>query len=75
MVDLEQARPQLNELLHTFTQIEWWGQFEELVSGEGEFAGAVRKWYRESKQAESAESSPLTDEGKEFAQALQGYGL
>ena len=41
-VDMEAARLQVNEMLKSLSQIEWWGRFEELVSGESEFAGEIR---------------------------------
>ena len=74
-INLETARLQINSVLKGFSQIEWLGQFEELVSGEREFAREVRQWYREFKEAEVADSAPVIGEEEEFDYALREYGL
>jgi hypothetical protein len=62
-------------MLKSFSQIEWWGQFDELLSGESEFAREIREWYRDFNRANVVDSSPVTEEEEEFAYALQAYGL
>ena len=74
-IDLEAARIEINNLLKGFSQIEWWGQFEELISGESEFAREVRNWYRDFNRAKVVDSSPVIGEEEEFSYALQAYGL
>jgi hypothetical protein len=74
-IDLETARLQINAVLKLFSQIEWWGQFKELVSGEGEFERGLRQWYRDFKEARMVDSSPVIGEEEEFAHAIQAYGL
>lgn len=61
-IEIEAARIEINRVLTSFSLIEWWGQFEELVSSESDFAREVRESYRESNQAEVVGSSPVTEE-------------
>jgi hypothetical protein len=63
---MEQARLQINERLRTFSQIEWWGQFEELASGQSEFPEAIRKWYRELIEAGVEDSAHYLSESPQF---------
>jgi len=74
-IDMEAARIEINEVLESFSQIEWWGKFEELVSEQGEFAREIREWYRDFSRVEVVDSSPVTEEEEQFAYALQAYGI
>jgi hypothetical protein len=74
-IDMDTARISINEVLKSFSQFEWWGPFEELVSGESEFAREIREWYRDFSRAKVVDSSPVIREDEEFAYALQAYGL
>ena len=74
--DTEQARPQINELLLTFSQIEWWGHADELLAGDGDFALELREWYREFSRMEPVDASPIAAaEAQEFFYALQVCGV
>jgi len=74
-IDMEAARTEINDALKACSQIEWWGHFEDLVSGESDFAREIRKWYRDFGRAEVVDSSPVTDEEEQFSYALQAYGF
>ena len=65
-IDMEQARLQINELLRTFSQIEWWGRADELLAGDGDFARELREWYRDFSRIEPVDGSPIAAAAKEL---------
>lgn len=73
---LQSALAAANEPLRNLVQLTWWGRFEELVSGSGEFAMHLRSFFRSDDSDEEGRSSPITDaELSDFVESLQEYGL
>jgi len=71
-IDMEQARLQINELLHNFSQIECWGHADELLTSSSDFARELRTFSR----LEPVDASPIpATEAQEFFCALQVYGM
>ena len=69
---MREARLQINELLRMFSQIEWWGQAAELLTGDGDFARELRDFSR----IEPVDASPIAAaEAQEFFYTLQVCGL
>ena len=69
----------LNLVLKGCCQLRWWGDFDALLSSEGEFEKKIRASYRENSQDPTAEPStaPIReDELDKFAtETLQVYGV
>ena len=67
----------LNAALTRFSQVRWWGRFEELLTGEGVFPRDIRAWYRGSfSDDEDGDASPIrAEEREEFVSTLPEYGL
>lgn len=59
---------ELNQLLRGVEQIQWFGQFSDLLSGETEFAQGLRKFYSSSTEPLSKTHIP------EFAEFLRNWG-
>ena len=57
-------------------EILWWGRFEELIIGEGEFEKDMRSSFREHHDSDSGLSDEpiLKKEQKDFIRYLQNYG-
>lgn len=69
------ALEQLNKLLARIDQIEWWGSFEDLVTGDSEYAKHVRDSF--GKLPKSVDTSVPVAESKElneFISVLQEWG-
>lgn len=74
-IDMEQARLRINGLLRGFSQIEWWGRADELLSGDSDFARELRKWYRDFNRILPGNAAPVVAaEAQDFFHALQEYG-
>lgn len=59
---------EFNQIIRGVEQIQWFGQFSDLLSGETEFAQGLRKFYSSSTQ-------PLTKiQIPEFAEFLRNWG-
>jgi hypothetical protein len=71
----EGVRTRLNDLLKGYTNLVWWGPFDELLSGSNEFAREVRRWFHSSRMADKADAPIEADQQEEFVQAIQEYGL
>ncbi len=72
----EQLPTALNEFMRGLWQIEWWGQFSDLVSGPGEFAERVRKGYSKDRDNAEGSASPISDDELDvFGEYLQSYGF
>lgn len=78
-VSMDDGMVALNVILTRFSQIRWWGQFQELLTGTREFELDVRAWARSSWSEdgeESTDTSPITpDELEPFIEALLMYGV
>lgn len=75
-IDMEQARPQINELLQGLSQMEWWGRANELLAGDSNFACELREWYRDISHLEPVDASPIAAaEAQELFFALQVGGM
>lgn len=59
---------ELNKLNRGVEQIQWFGQFQELLSGETEFAQGLRKFFSSSTNSLSKNRIP------EFAEFLRNWG-
>jgi len=75
-IDDKAAVRRLNRKLKDYSQIEWLGQFDDLLQGKsGKFAAMLRKWYRDNHTDQKSSSAPIPKaEVKEFMQAIRMYG-
>lgn len=75
-LEKNEAIKKINEAAKNFSQIEWWGTFEDLCHGNGEFQEEVRGRFlgRHDKVAKKNESVPK-ERGKEFVRFLSEYGF
>jgi hypothetical protein len=71
---LETARLPLNHILQTFSQVEWWGAFEDLLQGDHSYATKVRAWFRDGDE-ESTGRPIQEDELAAFIDAIGQYGF
>ena len=71
----DSVREQLNEVLKGYAQIEWWGRFCELLSGNSVFSKQVRKWFWSAGGAVDCGDPIPTDQGHRFSELLQEYGI
>jgi hypothetical protein len=71
----EGFKAQLNQTLKGYTQIKWWGQFGELVSGETAFAREIRGWYRSNTSAGHGTGPIPPREAARFTEVLKEYGM
>ncbi|NLS90879.1 MAG: hypothetical protein GXX96_01660 [Planctomycetaceae bacterium] len=74
MLDMRADQAQVNLQLQSFSQIEWWGKFSELLDGDTEFARRVRQWFRGSDDSE-APAPIVPEEEDRFAEELRSYGV
>ena len=70
-INTTSALDRLNTVLRHHSQIEWCGQFEELISGESEFAKGVRSTVRDDESSDSIKPEELQD----FLEELSLYGI
>jgi hypothetical protein len=71
----DSVREQLNEMLKGYAQIEWWGRFGELLSGNSGFAKQIRKWFWSAGGVVDCSDPISHDEGHRFSELLQEYGI
>ena len=79
----EELRTNLNEALRQYSQIDWWGQMQELLTGDTGFANRVRQSWQESildnadqyALVSDAVLPVLPDQMTEFCVFLSEYGL
>ncbi|WP_404296465.1 hypothetical protein [Halomonas sp.] len=65
---------EINKVLRSFSQIEWWGTYDELIQGSSAFAQRVHAHYQE--QHGSPLPKPLVGEARqEWLEFLGMYGL
>lgn len=74
---LPEGMEAVNAALTGFSQLRWWGRFEELLTGDGAFPRCIRAWSRGTdSEDEDADTSPIRpDEREEFVATLPEYGL
>ena len=80
----EKLRQEINDALGDSADLEWWGRFEDLLKGTGEFATDLRGWFRESQgdevdrdddEEDEDGSRPIEDyEVEDFVDYLKDYG-
>ncbi len=82
----EKLRQEINEILDDNADLEWWGKFDELLKGPGEFETDLRGWFRESQgdavdedddegDGDTEPSRPIESfEVEEFIDYLKDYG-
>ena len=67
---------QLNQILKTFSQIEWMGTKEELLSGNHHYANEVRSAFWDSKGEDESPEKPIgKDEEQDFYEFLAHWGF
>ena len=75
-ITMESALSQLNIALKRHSQIDWCGQFEELLSGDTEIAKSVRSRHNPVNEEGEEDDRVITDdEQQEFIEILQQYGV
>ena len=75
-IDDEAGVNKLNSILKTFSQIEWMGTKEDLLSGSHRYAVEVRSAFRDSKDADARPREPIQqDEEHAFYEFLDGWGI
>ena len=75
-ITMESALSQLNIALKRHSQIDWCGQFEELLSGDAEIAKSVRSRHNPvNEEGEEDDRIITADEQQEFIEILQQYGV
>ena len=75
-ITMESALSQLNIALKRHSQIDWCGQFEELLSGDTEIAKSVRSRHNPVNEEGEEDDRVITaDEQQEFIETLQQYGI
>tara|TARA_B110000263_G_C15194992_1_gene457872 strand:- start:217 stop:741 length:525 start_codon:yes stop_codon:yes gene_type:complete len=75
-ITMESALSQLNIALKRHSQIDWCGQFEELLSGDTEIAKSVRSQHNSVNEEGEEDDRVITaDEQQEFIEILQQYGV
>ena len=73
-LDMETGRVEANIQLQSFSQIEWWGKFSELLHKDAEFPVRVRQWFRQRDSVDA--SAPITsDEEDRFVEEIRSYGV
>jgi hypothetical protein len=82
----EKLRREVNEVLGDNADLEWWGNFDDLRKGTGEFETDLRTWFREARgdvadeedfeeEVEADTSRPIEPyEVDEFIDYLKHYG-
>ena len=61
-LDPDEALDRVNQALKSYSPIEWWGMFGELVIGDWESPREVRSWFRDRK-GRPTDPPPITGEG------------
>jgi hypothetical protein len=76
-ISLETGQIRLNKALKQFSQIQWWGNFDALLSGPDPFARELRTNFRDSDDTDDEEAAaPIAeDEREEYMTFLQEYGI
>ena len=76
-ITLESALSQLNIALKQHSQIDWCGQFEELLSGDSEIAQSVRRRHNPvNEESEDSDDRAITaDEQEVFIVTLNEIGM
>lgn len=74
--DLNVSRAELNDVLKRYSQIEWFGTFEELRSGESDYSKKVLERFRYMEDEDEGPPRELSDqEVDEFIDFLREYGI
>lgn len=72
---MDEGMEALNSVLVRFSQLRWWGQFKDLVSGNRPFEKELRAWSRVSDDDEEDTSPIANDELDAFKASLQEWGI
>ena len=65
----------LNEVLKTFSQIEWTGTFSELLTAEHSYATEVRAAFRNEDEDETSSAPIQPEEEEAFREFLETWGI
>jgi hypothetical protein len=71
----EQALKLINNAASSYSQIEWWGTFDDLCEGLGEFEMKVRQNCLRDSDGKSFTEKIGTSEKKNFMDAITNYGF
>ena len=75
-VNKETAIQKINKAAQHFSQIEWIGELDDLIQGDGEFPKKVREYFFESREdAGSVKEKIGKEHQKAFLEFLSEYGL
>ena len=76
-IQLETGMIRLNKALKSFSQLEWWGTFDLLLSSPDIYPRRVRARFRDSENEDSDEAaSPILSlERERFLEFIQTYGV
>lgn len=58
-LSMDEAMGPLNRALRNFSQIRWWGQLKELLSGDREFENMIRSRFRYGLSESDGDTSPI----------------
>lgn len=71
---MDEGMDRLNRALRHNSEIQWWGQFTELVHGTRPFEQEMRSLCRSANEKGNSDTSPIIlDELDEFLACIQGY--
>jgi len=68
---------ELNAVLRHFSQLRWWGQYQELLNGNRAFERKIRAWSRDMNGGDAeSDTSPIgASEVASFRESLQEWGV
>jgi hypothetical protein len=71
----EKLRQEINAVLGDSADLEWWGKFEDLLTGSGEFESDLRGWFRESQgdAVDEDEDEDEVEEGGDPARPIESF--
>ena len=74
-IQRDQAFGRINTAAKNYSQIEWFGTFEDLCEGQGEFEKKVRQNCLCDSDGKSFTEKAVTSEKKKFMDAIANYGF
>ena len=74
-IQRDQAFGLINAAGKNYSQVEWWGTFEELFEGQGEFEKKVRQHCLRDSDGKSFIGKIASTEKKRFMEAIAEYGF
>jgi hypothetical protein len=75
-INKETAIQKINKAAQHFSQIEWIGELDDLIQGDGEFPKKVREYFFESREDEGSVKEKIGKDHQEaFLEFLGEYGI